>query len=49
MKKIICLILALILCIGILAGCGEKKEEAPAEEETNTMDAFEQNNEEKKS
>ena len=48
MKKIICLILALILCIGILAGCGEKKEEAPVAEETNKMDAFEQKNEEKK-
>lgn len=50
MKKIICLILALILCIGILAGCGEKQEEVvpAAEEENNKMDAFEQKNEEKK-
>ena len=33
-RKIIALLLAALLCVCVLAGCGEKKEEAPAEPET---------------
>ena len=30
MKKALTLLLSLTLCVGLLAGCGSKKEEAPA-------------------
>ena len=33
-RKIIALLLAALLCVCVLAGCGEKKEESPAEPET---------------
>ena len=34
MKKIICMALALILCVGLLVGCGSAKEEAAGDEGT---------------
>ncbi len=37
MKKTICLILTLVLCAGMLAGCGEKKNETPALREMNVV------------
>jgi len=50
MKKIICMILALVLCVGLLVGCGAKEETTTTEpvEEVNKMEAFEQKKEEEK-
>jgi len=49
MKKIICLALALVLCIGLLVGCGAKEETTTEPvEEVNKMEAFEQKQEEVK-
>ena len=36
MKKALCLILSLVLCIGLFAGCGGNKTEAPKEEAPKT-------------